>query len=202
MRNSQCKDSLRGIIAFAFLVSGAASAVFALTGCAATIATTAADVAHGQTAVAIDEKTLDPTSRDWERILPVATDLKADGIQAKAERKPILLFFNLQGCHFCRYSLRTVVVPMFRDPQWRDAMLFRQITIDDEKSLLDFGGKRVKNIEFTTARKGNFTPTVMMVDGDGILIGEPIVGIANADYYGGYVEALSKKAIEEVRARK
>jgi thioredoxin-related protein len=128
--------------------------------------------------------------------------LQRDGAKAKAEKKAILLFFNLQGCHFCRYSLRTVVVPMFRDAAWRGVMEFRQITVDDDRSLIDFDGKKMSDIEFAKLRKGGFTPTVMVVDGEGKLLGEPIVGIANADYYGGYVETLAKNAVDAMRARK
>jgi thioredoxin-related protein len=184
MRNSQFFMGLRTIIALAFF--GGALGGDAL----------------AQSAASIDESKLENSSRDWERILPVAVDLKRDGAKASAEQKPILLFFNLQSCHFCRYSLRTAVVPMFRDPAWRSAIEFRQITIDDDKSLIDFDGKKISNIEFAKARKGSFTPTVMLVDGDGKLLGESIVGIANADYHAGYVEALARSAVESLKAKK
>jgi thioredoxin-related protein len=143
----------------------------------------------------------EPSSREWERILPVATNLQADGAKAKIAKKPILLFFNLEGCHFCRFSLRTAIVPLFRDQGWRDAIEFRQITIDDGKSFIDFDGTKVSNDEFAKKRKAGFTPTVMMVDGDGRVLGEPIVGIANADYYSYNVDTLIKAAIEEAKKR-
>lgn len=81
-------------------------------------------------------------------------------------------------------------------------MEFRQVTVDDGKSLVDFDGKTVENIAFAQKRKGTFTPTVMLVDDKGQLLGDPIVGISNFDFYGAYVDALAKKAIDEVRARK
>jgi thioredoxin-related protein len=143
----------------------------------------------------------EPSSREWERILPLATNLQADGAKAKAAKKPILLFFNLEGCHFCRFSLRTTIVPLYRDKGWRDALEFRQVTIDDGKSLIDFDGKKISNEDFAKIRKGNFTPTVMMVDGDGKLLGEPLVGIANFDYYSYNVDTLIKAAIEAAKKR-
>ena len=81
-----------------------------------------------------------PSSREWEKILPVAQNLKTDGIAATAARKPILLFFNLTGCHYCRGALREVIVPMFRNADWRAALEFRQITVVVGKSLVDFDG--------------------------------------------------------------
>ena len=145
---------------------------------------------------------LAPSSREWEKILPIAQNLKADGDAATAAKKPILLFFNLTGCHFCRGALREVIVPMFRNAGWRAALEFRQITIDDGKSLIDFDGKRIENIAFANERKGTFAPTVMVVDGTGQLLGEPIVGISNFDFYGGYIDDLVNKAIAEMKARK
>jgi thioredoxin-related protein len=141
----------------------------------------------------------EPSSREWERILPVATNLQADGAKAKAAKKPILLFFNLEGCHFCRFSLRTAIVPLYRDQGWRDAIEFRQITINDGKSLIDFDGKTISNEAFAKKRKGGFTPTVMMVAGDGRVLAEPIVGIANVDYYSYNVDTMIKAAIEEAK---
>ncbi len=143
----------------------------------------------------------EPSSREWERILPIATNLQADGAKAKAAKKPILLFFNLEGCHFCRFSLRTAIVPLYRDQGWRDAVEFRQITIDDGKSLIDFDGKKISNEEFAKKRKGGFTPTILMVDGDGKPLAETIVGIANFDYYQYNVDTLVKAAIEEAKKR-
>ena len=147
-------------------------------------------------------KPLEPGSREWERILPVAQNFKTDGEAAAASHKPILIFFNLTGCHYCRGALREVIVPMFRNAQWRAAMEFRQVTVDDGKSLVDFDGKSIENIAFAQKRKGTFTPTVMLVDDKGQSLGDPIVGISNFDFYGAYVDALAKKAIEEMRLRK
>lgn len=156
-----------------------------------------------QSVSVVDEvKPLAASSREWEKILPVAKDLKLDSERATVEKKPILLFFNLTGCHYCRGALREVIVPMFRDAGWRATMEFRQITVDDGKSLVDFDGKTIENIAFAQKRKGTFTPTVMVVDGNGQLLADPLVGVANFDFYGSYVEAMAKKAIEEVRSRK
>ena len=141
-------------------------------------------------------------SPGWERILPVAQNFKTDGESATASHKPILIFFNLTGCHYCRGALREVIVPMFRNAEWRAAMEFRQVTVDDGKSLVDFDGKTIENIAFARNRKGTFAPTVMLVDDKGRLLGDPIVGISNFDFYGAYVDALAKKAIDEMRSRK
>jgi len=140
-------------------------------------------------------------SRDWERILPVAVDLRADGTAATAARKPILIFFNLSNCPYCRGALREVLVPMFRSAEWRNAIEFRQVTIDDGQTLTGFDGQRIGTREFAQQRKGTFTPTVMMVDGNGQLLGEPIVGVANFDFYAAYVEGLAKTAVDTLKAR-
>lgn len=155
-----------------------------------------------QGAPAVAPREPEPSSREWERILPVAVDLKADGEKARTEGKPLLLFFNLSGCHYCRFSLRTAVVPMYRDPIFRDAVVFRQITIDDGKSIVGFDGKRISTHDFALQNNATFTPTVMMVDGNGKQLGESIVGVASVDFYSGYVETLAKAAIDSVKVSK
>lgn len=181
---------------------------FVFTGCAISARWLLAIMAFGflslpmtSHAQAVAEE-LAPSSREWEKILPVAQNLNADGYAATAAKKPILLFFNLTGCHFCRGALREVIVPMYRNAGWRAALEFRQITVDDGKSLIDFDGKTIDNIAFAQKRKGTFTPTVMLVDGSGQLLGDPIVGVANFDFYGAYVDGLVNKAIAEMKARK
>lgn len=144
---------------------------------------------------------LAPGSVEWERVLPVARNLKLDGDAAAVAKKPILVFFNLTACPYCRAALREAIVPMFRNGGWRSAMEFRQVTIDDGQSLIDFDGSTISNHDFAKKRKGTFTPTVMLLDGRGQLLGDPIIGIANVDFYSGYVEALATKAIEEMRTR-
>ena len=159
--------------------------------------------AASQPAPAVEApRQLEPSSREWERILPVAQNFKLDGEAAAAAHKPILIFFNLTGCHYCRGALREVIVPMFRDADWRAAMEFRQVTVDDGKSHVDFDGKSIENIAFARNRKGTFTPTVMLVDDKGQSLGDPIVGISNFDFYGAYVDALANKAVEAMRTRK
>ena len=81
-------------------------------------------------------------------------------------------------------------------------MEFRQVTVDDGNSLVDFDGKTIENMAFARNRKGTFTPTVMLVDDKGKSLGDPIVGISNFDFYGAYVDALAKQAIDEMRLRK
>lgn len=142
-----------------------------------------------------------PSSREWERILPVATNLAADGREARAAGKPILLFFSLTGCAFCRGALREVIVPMYRDPKWNTRILFRQITIDHTTPLTEFDGKSVRPIDVATRLDGRFTPTVMMLDPDGKKIGDAVVGIANFDFYASYVETMVNRALEEMARR-
>lgn len=157
--------------------------------------------AYAQTPVAMGTRDPEPSSREWERMLPIAINLQRDGAKASAAKKPILLFFNLEGCHFCRFSLRTTIVPLYRDQGWRDAIEFRQITIDDGKSLIDFDGKKITNEAFAKKYKGGFTPTIIMVDGNGKSLGEPIVGIASMDYYSYNVDTLIKAAIDASKRR-
>ena len=120
----------------------------ALPGCRRQSASTA-------TAVPTPSK-LAPSSREWEKILPLAVDLKTDGAAARMRRKTDPAVFNLTGCHYCRGALREVIVPMYRDAGLAGSREFRQITIDDGRKFIDFDGRSIESIGFREARKGGF----------------------------------------------
>ncbi len=143
-----------------------------------------------------------PNSREWERILPVLSDLQADLRESRASGKPVLIFFSLTGCPFCLGALREALVPMYRDRNWNERLIFRQITIDHRQAVLDADGRSVRPIDIAERLGGRFAPTVMLLDPEGRKLGEPIVGVANFDLYAGMVEALAQQAIDTMKTRK
>ncbi|MCS6995842.1 MAG: thioredoxin family protein [Casimicrobiaceae bacterium] len=141
------------------------------------------------------------SGRELEQILPTAQNLSADAREARLSGKPILLFFSLTGCPYCRGALREALVPMYRDPKWGSRLLFRQIVIDRNTPLIDFDGKRVRPLDVAERLGGRFAPTVVIVDPAGQPLGEPLVGLASVDFYSTYVEQLAKAAVDELARR-
>ena len=129
--------------------------------------------------------------------LPGAGDLAADGVAAKAQKLPILLFFNRVGCPYCERALRQFLTPMQRDPAYAGRVIFRQVEIDKAMRLVDFAGHVTTHRDFASHYDIRLTPTIWFVDGDGNVLAEPIVGLRTADFYGYYLD----QAIDESRAR-
>lgn len=196
--NAVTRLTFASIVARSIIASPAwlaATALIATLGACARLPTDAATPATQAVTANAAETT------DWERVLPRSDDLRQLGATAQRANKPILVFFNLTQCPFCRTALQQALVPMFRDTAWRADLEFVQVTIDDQRSFIDFNGQRVDSMSFARARRGSFAPTILLVDGRGEALTEPLIGVANADYYSGYVEDVARRAMAVVRAR-
>jgi thioredoxin-related protein len=125
--------------------------------------------------------------------LPRASDLAADASASRRGRLPILLFFDRDECPYCEQALREYLVPLSRE-EWQGRALFRQVGIDRRDPVVDFAGTRTTHAALA-ARYGVFlSPTVIVVDGDGRPIGEPIVGLLTVDFYGAYIDGALETA--------
>jgi thioredoxin-related protein len=117
-----------------------------------------------------------------EIALTRAVDLQADAKEALAKKIPLVLFSNLTGCHYCRGALREVLLPMQRDAGWARTAIYRQIDADKKTPMKDFEGKATTHEAFVHKMKMQFTPTVAVVNTNGVALAEPIVGVATWDF--------------------
>ena len=127
--------------------------------------------------------------------LPRATDLALDGAAMRAAKMPMVVLYSQADCSYCDQA-RTYLVPMAKDPANAQRALFRQIDMDSDAALVDFAGKPSTHRRLARQLGAKFTPTVAVLDADGRTLGEPIVGMRLADFYGQYVE----NAIDDGRA--
>lgn len=126
--------------------------------------------------------------------LPAAGDLARDAAAMRAARMPMVVLYSQAGCSYCDEA-RTYLVPMAHDPANAPRVLFRQIDIDSDAPLTDFAGQRTTHRRLARALGAKFTPTVAVLDAEGRTLGEPILGMRLADFYGQYIE----NAIDEAR---
>ena len=131
--------------------------------------------------------------------LPGAADLAADGAAAKDLHLPILLFFNRVGCPYCERALREYLTPMQRDPANANRVLFRQVETDQSYRLVDFSGSVTTHRKFASRYKIQLTPTIWLVDGDGNVLVEPIVGLRTVDFYGAYLDQAIADSLAKLR---
>jgi thioredoxin-related protein len=127
--------------------------------------------------------------------LPKATDLALDGAAMRTAKMPMVVLYSQANCSYCDQA-RTYLVPMANDPANAQRALFRQIDIDSDTALTDFAGRASTHRTLAKRLDARFTPTVSVLDSEGRALGEPIIGMRLADFYGQYVE----NAIDEARA--
>lgn len=140
-----------------------------------------------------------PRRRVRAQVLPPAVDLHADGALARGARMPVLLFFDRDDCPYCERALREYVVPLSREAPWRDLALFRQVEVDRDLKVVGFDGRASTHRALARRYDAKLTPTVLLVDGDGAPLGEPIVGLRTPDFYGAYLDAALADAIRRLR---
>lgn len=140
-----------------------------------------------------------PVRRPRQHALPPATDLAADGTASRARRVPILLLFDREDCPYCERALREHLVPMSRDAPWRDDALFRQVEVNRDTPLVDFDGGATTHRQLASRYRATLTPTVVVVDGAGTALADPVVGLLTADFYGAYLDEALRTALAKLR---
>ncbi|MCC7113506.1 MAG: thioredoxin fold domain-containing protein [Burkholderiales bacterium] len=137
--------------------------------------------------------------RPRSHALPEAVDLARDATIARNTRRPILLFFDRDDCPYCERALREHLVPMSRESPWREDVLFRQVEVDRARLIIDFDGGSNTHVGLARRYKASLTPTIVVVDANGQPIGDPIVGLLTADFYGAYIEDALRAAVKRLR---
>ncbi len=99
----------------------------------------------------------------------------------------MVVLYSQADCSYCDEA-RTYLVPMASDPANAQRALFRQIDIDSDAALTGFGGQPTTHRAVARQLGARFAPTVSVLDADGRPLGEAIVGMRLADFYGQYVD--------------
>jgi len=133
--------------------------------------------------------------------LTPAVDLKVDADEARRLGVPILLFYSLKGCPYCEVIRASHLLPMQGEAKRR--VLIRQINLQDGATLRDFAGRATTHREYSQAQKVNFAPLVMLVNGEGRALTEPLKGAMLSDFYGAHLEdAIAQATAALQRPRK
>jgi len=113
------------------------------------------------------------TTRDW-----------ADVSQSARQRHmPILVVFSAETCAYCVRLKREIIEPLTHHPKNGQQPLIREFDIDAGGKVTDFDGERIRSRQFKR-RYGIFaTPTLVILDADGKLLSDPIVGYNSAQEY-------------------
>ncbi len=132
--------------------------------------------------------------------IPLATDLQADGRQAREAQLPVLLTFSAIACEYCRQLEDEFLRPMLISGEYTDRILIRRLLLDNGSRVIDFAGERIATTQLSDRYKVYVTPTILFLDGNGNELAERMVGINTPEMYGGYLDNCIDTALYTIRA--
>ena len=130
----------------------------------------------------------------WGGEIQRAADLRQDGEDASRTGKPIVMLVSASDCPYCDLLKDNVFVGMERD----DRIILRELGTDNPLRLIDFDGNATDHQDFARKHGLFFTPTVLFLDGSGQPLSEPLVGVANVDFYAYYLERRIDKSRQTI----
>jgi thioredoxin-related protein len=121
--------------------------------------------------------------------LELADDLAALGKLAASRQVPIMLVFTYPVCSYCMRAKAAHLEPMRVSQNYGSKVIMREIeTENNALALRDFDGNVTTHGDITRKYDVRSVPTVIVVDAKGKLIADPIIGLADPDFYDLYLE--------------
>ncbi len=120
--------------------------------------------------------------------VPHSRDLKSDSKVAAAHQAPLMVVFTSPGCHYCAKVKNEYLIPMLKDPAYKDKVVIRQVEVGSDTVLNGFDGKRLTEGEFAADLNIYMVPTIKFFDAKGREVAKGIVGLLTPDYYQGYLD--------------
>ncbi|HFD31557.1 MAG TPA: hypothetical protein ENJ28_02425 [Gammaproteobacteria bacterium] len=140
-----------------------------------------------------------------EEVLPPVsikdgTNLAADARESNDKQIPILLFFSMKHCPFCREVEEDYLKPMLRNSDYDNKVIIRKVRIDSNGDVVDFAGKEQDVEDFSDSYNVSMVPNLMLVDSQGNQLSDPIIGIANEHYYSAELDTAIDNSTQKIRA--
>ena len=133
--------------------------------------------------------------------LPRAENLQTDAQQAVIDKKPIVLFFTLPNCSYCRIVRYDYFLPLLKQRTGNDQPIIREISVTGQNRVTLFDGQRVSEAELAERYKVPMTPTVLFVNHEGDVVGNSIIGGDHPNYITLFDKSLAEASTKMVGKR-
>lgn len=134
--------------------------------------------------------------------VPHSRDLKADSKLAATHLAPLMVVFTSPGCHYCAKVKSEYLIPMLRDPAYKDKVVIRQVQVGSDTVLNGFDGKKLTEGQFAAGLNVFMVPTVKVFDAKGREVAKAIVGLLTEDFYQGYLDMAIEEGSQNIRQGK
>jgi len=131
--------------------------------------------------------------------LPVVKDFSADAKESREKQVPIMVLFMSKTCSYCETVLQDFLLPLQRDPQYTNKVIYRQIDVDSKDAILDFHGSETTLKSFAKKHVDWGVPTVTFFDSQGNELSS-IVGLLTVDFYLGFIFNAIEESQEKINA--
>lgn len=125
--------------------------------------------------------------------VPETYDLSTRGPLAARPDLPLLLVFVADDCFYCERLAEEVLVPMLRSGDYDERVVIRAVNLTGRK-LVGFDGASVDPWDFAGRYDVKVTPTMVLVDHEGTLLADPLVGLGPVEYVETRIVAALKHA--------
>lgn len=133
--------------------------------------------------------------------LPVTDDFRIEAQESAQKGIPILVLFMSDYCRYCEIVLEEFLLPMQRDPAFKDKVILRQVETGSQRKFLDFAGNLTSSNAFASKMRIWGVPHIMLFDQHGNKLNE-LKGLLTVDFYNAYLEAAIEEATEKIRTGK
>ncbi|MDH5517009.1 MAG: thioredoxin fold domain-containing protein [Gammaproteobacteria bacterium] len=130
--------------------------------------------------------------------IQAAINLQKDGTLAQEKGIPVLLEFSMQGCSFCEIVEEEVLRPMLLNRSYDSKVMIRKVMIDEDTTITDFNGKPVTYEELASRYNIMVTPTLVLLHGNGDMMGLEMVGVSTIDFYPAYLDQAIEQALQKI----
>ena len=110
-----------------------------------------------------------------------------------------MVLFMSETCPYCEKVLQDFLLPMQRDPDFKNKVILRQIESSSGERLIDFDGTATTYNNFSRKHKVWGVPNVMLFDSNGKVL-TSIVGLLTVDYYYAYLVNAIDESLEKIKA--
>lgn len=132
--------------------------------------------------------------------LAFASDLTREAAISQTRRIPVLILFTAPNCAYCERVKQEFLLPMQRNPEYANKLIFLQVDLHSQRKLVDFSGNATTHARFCKQHKIKLTPTIKLFDAAGNSLTEPLVGLSTPDFYGAYLDAAIDQALGKIRS--
>ncbi len=131
--------------------------------------------------------------------IKATTNLQTTARLSQARHLPLMLVFSASACTYCRLLDEDFIKPMLISGDYTHKVLIRHVMIDTDGTVRDFNGTSIPIGALVRRYNVFVTPTVIFVDAQGRPLAHRLVGITNADFYGGDLDHAIDESLVHLR---